>query len=73
MGLRFQSLVKLLPAVHLDLSCSGVGVSVGGRAASIAPTPAMLFAKLSIACWTSGATDVISFDPATLMDTGGTI
>jgi len=31
MGLRFQRRVKLLPGVHLNLSLSGVGVSVGGR------------------------------------------
>ena len=35
MGLRFQRRVKLLPGVHLNLSLSGVGVSVGGRGAHI--------------------------------------
>jgi len=38
MGLRFQRRVKLLPGVHLNLSMSGVGVSVGGRGAHIGVT-----------------------------------
>ena len=38
MGLRFQGCVKLLPGVHLNLSLSGVGVSVGGRGAHIGVT-----------------------------------
>jgi len=38
MGLRFQRRVKLLPGVHLNLSGSGVGVSVGGRGAHIGVT-----------------------------------
>jgi hypothetical protein len=38
MGLRFQRRVKLLPGVHLNLSLSGVGVSVGGRGAHIGVT-----------------------------------
>ena len=29
--LRFQRRVKLFPGVHLNLSLSGVGVSVGGK------------------------------------------
>jgi len=40
MGLRFQRRVKLLPGVHLNLSGSGVGVSVGGRGAHIESLPA---------------------------------
>ena len=38
MGLRFQRRVKLLPGVHLNLSLSGVGVSVGGRGTHIGVT-----------------------------------
>lgn len=38
MGLCFQRRVKLLPGVHLSLSLSGVGVSVGGRGAHIGVT-----------------------------------
>ena len=38
MGLRFQRRVKLLPGLHLNLSLSGVGVSVGGRGAHIGVT-----------------------------------
>ena len=38
MGLRFQRRIKLLPGVHLNLSLSGVGVSVGGRGAHIGLT-----------------------------------
>jgi hypothetical protein len=38
MGLRFQRRAKLLPGVHLNLSLSGVGVSVGGRGAHIGVT-----------------------------------
>jgi hypothetical protein len=38
MGLRFQRRVQLLPGVHLNLSMSGVGVSVGGRGAHIGVT-----------------------------------
>ena len=30
-GLRFQRRIRLLPGVHLNVSLSGVGVSVGGR------------------------------------------
>ena len=30
-GLRFQRRIRLLPGVHLSVSLSGVGVSVGGR------------------------------------------
>jgi hypothetical protein len=39
MGLRFQRRFKLLPGVHLNLSLSGVGMSVGGRGAHIGVTP----------------------------------
>jgi hypothetical protein len=35
MALRFQRRIKVLPGVHLNLSKSGVGVSVGGRGAHI--------------------------------------
>jgi hypothetical protein len=38
MGLRFQRRVKLLPGVHLNLSMSCVGVSVGDRGAHIGVT-----------------------------------
>ncbi len=38
MGLRFQRRVRLLPGVHLNLSGSGVGVSVGGRGAHVGIT-----------------------------------
>ncbi len=38
MGLRFQRRLKLLPGVHLNLSGSGIGVSVGGRGAHIGVT-----------------------------------
>ena len=30
-GLRFQRRLRVLPGVHLNVSLSGVGVSVGGR------------------------------------------
>jgi len=33
MGLRFQRRIKVLPGVRINLSKSGVGVSVGGRGA----------------------------------------
>ena len=33
MGLRFQRRIRILPGVHLNLSKSGMGVSVGGRGA----------------------------------------
>ena len=35
MGLRFQRRIRILPGVHVNLSKSGVGVSVGGRGAHI--------------------------------------
>jgi len=38
MGLRFQRRVKLVPGVHLNLSMSGVGVSVGSRGAHMSVT-----------------------------------
>lgn len=38
MGLRFQRRIKVLPGVHLNLSLSGVGVSVGGRGAHVGLT-----------------------------------
>jgi hypothetical protein len=38
MGLRFQRRVKLLAGVHLNISLSGVGVSVGGRGAHVGVT-----------------------------------
>lgn len=38
MGLRFQRRVKILPGVHLNLSRSGVGLSVGGRGAHVGIT-----------------------------------
>jgi len=38
MGLRYQRRLKLLPGVHLNLSLSGIGVSVGGRGAHIGVT-----------------------------------
>jgi hypothetical protein len=38
MGLRFQRRIKLLPGLHLNLSKSGIGVSVGGRGAHIGVT-----------------------------------
>jgi hypothetical protein len=37
-GLRFQRRIKVFPGVHLNLSRSGVGVSVGGRGAHIGVT-----------------------------------
>jgi len=30
-GLRFQRRIRVLPGVHLNLSLSGIGVSVGPR------------------------------------------
>ena len=38
MGLRFQRRVKILPGVRLNLSRSGVGLSVGGRGAHVGIT-----------------------------------
>ena len=38
MGLRFQRRIRVLPGVHLNLSRSGVGVSVGGRGAHVGIT-----------------------------------
>jgi hypothetical protein len=38
MGLRFQRRIKVLPGVHLNLSKSGVGFSVGGRGAHVGIT-----------------------------------
>jgi hypothetical protein len=38
MGLRFQRRVKVFPGVRLNLSTSGVGVSVGGRGAHVGIT-----------------------------------
>ena len=38
MGLRFQRRVKILPGLHLNLSRSGIGVSVGGRGAHVGIT-----------------------------------
>jgi hypothetical protein len=38
MGLRFQRRIKVLPGVHINLSKSGVGLSVGGRGAHIGIT-----------------------------------
>jgi len=38
MGLRFQRRVKLLPGVHLNLSGSGIGLSVSGRGAHVGVT-----------------------------------
>jgi hypothetical protein len=37
-GLRFQRRVRLLPGVHLNLSRSGIGVSVGGRGTHVGIT-----------------------------------
>ena len=37
-GLRFQRRIRVFPGVHLNLSRSGVGVSVGGRGAHIGVT-----------------------------------
>ena len=30
-GLRFQKRIRVLPGMHVNLSLSGIGVSVGGR------------------------------------------
>ena len=38
MGLRFQRRVRILPGLHLNLSRSGVGFSVGGRGAHVGIT-----------------------------------
>lgn len=38
MGLRFQRRIRVLPGVHLNLSRSGVGMSIGGRGAHIGIT-----------------------------------
>ena len=38
MGLRFQRRIRVFPGVHLNLSRSGVGLSVGGRGAHIGIT-----------------------------------
>ena len=35
MGLRFQRRIKILPGLHINLSKSGVGLSVGTRGAHI--------------------------------------
>jgi hypothetical protein len=38
MGLRFQRRIKVLPGVRINLSKSGVGLSVGGHGAHIGIT-----------------------------------
>jgi hypothetical protein len=38
MGLRFQRRIKLFPGLHMNLSRSGVGLSIGGRGAHIGIT-----------------------------------
>jgi len=38
MALRFQRRIRVLPGVHLNLSRSGVGLSVGGRGAHLGIT-----------------------------------
>src|ERR1035441_141729 len=38
MGLRFQRRIRVLPGVRINLSKSGVGLSVGGRGAHIGIT-----------------------------------
>lgn len=38
MGLRLQRRVRLFPGCHLNLSASGLGVSLGGRGAHIGIT-----------------------------------
>jgi hypothetical protein len=38
MGLRFQRRIKVFPGVHLNLSRSGIGVSVGGRGVHVGIT-----------------------------------
>lgn len=38
MGLRFQRRIRVLPGLRLNLSRSGVGVSVGGRGAHVGIT-----------------------------------
>lgn len=38
MGLRFQRRIKTLPGLHLNLSRSGVGFSIGGRGAHVGIT-----------------------------------
>jgi Protein of unknown function (DUF4236) len=38
MGLRFQRRIRVLPGVHLNLSRSGVGVSIGGSGAHVGIT-----------------------------------
>ena len=38
MGLRFQRRIKILPGIHLNLSRSGVGFSVGARGAHVGIT-----------------------------------
>ena len=35
MGLRLQRRIQILPGVHINLSKSGVGLSVGGRGAHL--------------------------------------
>jgi hypothetical protein len=37
-GLRFQRRIKILPGLHLNLSRSGIGFSVGGRGAHVGIT-----------------------------------
>ena len=38
MGLRFQRRIRVLPGLQLNLSRSGVGVSIGGRGAHVGIT-----------------------------------
>jgi Protein of unknown function (DUF4236) len=38
-GLRLQRRIRVLPGVHLNVSLSGVGVSVGGRGFHAGVTP----------------------------------
>ena len=38
MGLRFQRRIRVFPGVHLNLSRSGIGLSVGGRGAHVGIT-----------------------------------
>ena len=38
MGLRFHRRIRVLPGVHLNLSRSGIGASIGGRGAHVGIT-----------------------------------
>ena len=48
MGLRFRRRVKLLPGVHLNLSGSGAGLSLGPRGASVSMSGRGIYGNVGI-------------------------